>query len=349
MSRKPASVVYRRFNHTEHANGNSLELLIRTAMDKTPDSANHKLKERYKFRILKRTDDSVLANIYIDSGEYVFGDITQITQDEMQGLLDNSKDDAAFADIEQYEKPDDKDFIRSLMYWMVKGDHCFIIQSHSLRADSAEEYFNWVVNDKAKVLQNSCPIVLASKFDASSVGGDIQDIQEIIVGGTVAHQHGATALQIETHEAETLGSIERSLQTVKSKAQKVLEALFSDTAVVDKILSQIPEDSSLSVNVHIGYRTKKKKSSREILKNVEVGLRHLPDNQLQVRGKDGKRSPDGTIRLQHPVSIKCVLVGEKDMQRSTGRLDHTDVLRAMLEAYEVFRNNGKITDDISEG
>ncbi len=344
MFRKTVKIQYRRFFRQEESGGATFEALIRRAMDTVPNDATSKLKDRYKLRIHKRSDDSVLTNIYSDNGDLLFGDITQITQDEMQSLLDSSDGDAAYADIEQYEKPKDREFIRSLLYWMIKEDHFFVIQSHSLRADSAEEYFNWIVNVRGKVSKDDCPVVLVAKFDPEAAGGDLDDIQEIIVGSKVAHQPGEQALGIDPREKEEIRSISRGAQTGKSKALQVLAALFGDTAEVDKIIDEIPEGSSLSVDVHIGYRTKKKKADRQVLKNVEVGLRHLPDHQLQVLGKEGRRSSDGKIRLHHMASVKCVMVGEGENERSTGRLDHNDVLRAMIEAYTVFKNNGKISD-----
>ncbi|WP_156939568.1 hypothetical protein [Desulfocurvus vexinensis] len=348
MWRKPVTVHYRRFTWDTNPPRKSFEELVRQAAEHQPQGSPAKLKERYRLRMLRRDEDSLFINALAVEKDYLFGDITHFTKDQTQALFDDSKEDAPMADVQQLPKPENGELIHSLMYWMVKNDHVFLLQSQSLRTEAAEEYFSWLLADKTGVLPKGVKVVFASKFDAQAVGGDLEDIREVIVGGTVTRQAGPESLPTETVVEES-GGLSQTLLAGWLKARKVLVALIDNEADVEKIMQKLPEDGSLSVEVHIGYKTKKRKMSRAILKDLEVGLRNLPDSQLQVRGKDGRQAPDGTVRLQHPASVLFVTHGEGEAKRPTSLLQPEDVLRSMLEAYNVFVSNGKITDGVQRG
>lgn len=106
----------------------------------------------------------------------------------------------------------------------------------------------------------------------------------------------------------------------------------------------VPVDAELNVQVHIGYQTKKRKIDRVALKNLETGLRNLPDSQLQVKSKGSRQGTDGTIRLHHNASVRLVKVQDGDSHLIGTLLDPADVLRAMVEAYSNFVANGKIQE-----
>lgn len=273
--------------------------------------------------------------------DYVFGDITHFTKDQTQALFDDSDEEAAMADVQQLPKPNQGELIHSLMYWMLKDDHVFLLQSHSLRTEGAEAYFSWLLANQTEVLPNGSKVVLASKFDEQAVGGNLEDIREVIVGGTVARQAEKEVVPVE-QVVEDAGTVKQTLLAGWQKTKKIISALIDNEADVEKIMQKLPEEGALSVEVHIGFKTKRKKMSRAVLKDLEVGLRNLPDSQLQVLGKDGRRSPDGSIRLQHTASILYVTHGEGRDKKPTSLLDPDDVLRAMQEAYNVFIANGKI-------
>ena len=110
------------------------------------------------------------------------------------------------------------------------------------------------------------------------------------------------------------------------------------------LLSAVPEDAELNVQVHIGYQTKRRKVNRTALKHLQTGLRNLPDSQLQVRTKGANLASDGTIRLHHSASIRLLRAQDGDSQIIGSLLDPSDVLRAMFEAYSTFLGNGKIQE-----
>ena len=107
-------------------------------------------------------------------------------------------------------------------------------------------------------------------------------------------------------------------------------------------MKAVPADAELNVQVHIGYQTKKRKIDRVALRQLETGLRNLPDSQLQIKAKGARVAADGTVRLHHDASIRLIKTLDGESQIIGTLLDPTDVLRAMVEAYSNFVANGKI-------
>lgn len=315
-----------------------------------------RLADRYALRIFTSGDDHLFVNVYHDDppseNGLVFGDILHFTKGHLQALFDAGQRDAASASVEQMRAPEKKEYIHSLMYWMIKDDHVFVIQSTSLKTESLENYLGWLLSTRTDVALASSSIILASKFDEDAVGGDLNDIQEIVIGGiaTPPPTDGTAEQPVErTIDVEQKGKIDTAARTGWQQAREILETLLGGTANVDKMMQAVPEGADLSVEVHIGYKTRKRTVSREGLKSLETGLRNLPDSQLQVKAKGGTKASDGSIRLHHSASVQVREVQDGDDKRPGSLLDPNDVLRAMKEAYAVFIANGKIGDNGQNG
>jgi len=298
----------------------------------------------------------LFINFFSDGREgtpLVFGDILHFTKGHLQALCTTANQDASMVPVQQIRAPAQSEYVHSQMFWMVKGDHAFVLQSQSLKTGEFEEYLEWLLKTCTNKMQATHNVVLESRFDAEAVGGDLGDIQEIIVGGvaaisplTVADK--TTSRAGETPEEERVvteqGHIDTGRRTGFAAAKEILSVLLGGDANVASLLSAVPEDAELNVQVHIGYQTKRRKVNRAALKHLQTGLRNLPDSQLQVRTKGANVAADGSIRLHHSASIRLLKAQDGDSQIIGSLLDPSDVLRAMFEAYATFLGNGKIQE-----
>jgi hypothetical protein len=69
------------------------------------------------------------------------------------------------------------------MFWMAKGDHVFVIQSISLKTEQWENYLKWLLSTQTTLLPAHLAVILSAKFAREMDGRDLDDIQEIVVGG----------------------------------------------------------------------------------------------------------------------------------------------------------------------
>jgi hypothetical protein len=77
-----------------------------------------------------------------DGGTFFFGDLTQYTRGFLQAIIAVS--DAPMLNVEQQPPPDGKEYLHSMMYWTVVGNHALMIQSRSLTGKHLEEYTTWL-------------------------------------------------------------------------------------------------------------------------------------------------------------------------------------------------------------
>ena len=347
--RKPVTIHYRKFSNSADTTL-SLEDMVRSAMNSDVRPGNT-IRSRYLERLFEQGTDSYFINTYSDSNEslsFVFGDILHFTKGHLQALCQTADDNAESVPVRQLRAPEQSEYVHSEMFWMVKGDHAFIIQSMSLKTAEFEDYLSWLLKTKTKLMPATSPVTLTSKFDVEEVGGDLEDIQEIIIGGVATQPPTINDPEPKTvervSEVTQSGQIDTGRKTGWATARKILSELLGGDANVASLMQSVPPDAELNVQVHIGFQTKKRKIDRVALAQLETGLRNIPDSQLQVRAKGGRVGSDGSIRLHHNASIRLIKAQDGENQIIGTLLDPTDVLRATVEAYATFLANGKIPE-----
>lgn len=276
------------------------------------------------------TEETLLMNLNHDGRSFYFGDLTLYTKGFMQALLEEAADAPMLA-VEQQPPPQGKEYVHSMMYWLVVNNHMFMIQSRSLGAKQLEEYLTWLLKDRTAAITPTGQVILQAKFDASDVGGDLADIREIIVGGTAAVSSraapepvldaGFKGAAVETHK-----KIARR-KPLFDKAFDVLLAVMNNEADVKKLLESVPAGADLEVSVHIGYKAKKEVSRAP----MQEALRNLPEGEITAIGRDG-RMTGNDIRLSHRASVI----------KNGSLLDAEDAIRALREAHKYMVDNGKI-------
>lgn len=355
--RKPVTIHYRKLERTtEDYPSLSLEELIKSAMQEVVDG--RQLKKSYVQRVQPAGEDNFFVNTYyesaVDGTPLVFGDVIHFTKGHLQALFGVADASAPAAPVQQMPAPALSEYVHSQMFWMVKGDHVFVIQSISLKTEQWENYLKWLLSTQTAKLQAHLPVILAAKFSREMGGGDLNDIQEIVVGGIatppaapteVPLADTATPEQLVEREITTAGGLDANRRTSWAQAREILKTLLGGDANVSKFMSAVPADADLRVEVHIGYKTRKRQVSRVALRQLETGLRNLPDSQLRVKSKGASRAADGSIRLHYDASVRLIKAKHGEVEKIGSLIDPADALRAMLEAYNNFVSNGKISDE----
>lgn len=331
VERKSLTVHYRRMDDATGALiGGTLETFIRGALTDMYDGGA--LSERWNRRawqVPPDNSDTLLMNVFHDDGVSFFGDLTIYTRGFMQALI-NNEPDAAMLPVEQRPPPEGREYIHSMMFWMAIGNHVMTIQSRSLSTKHLEQYLTWLLKERTTQIDANGQVLLTAKFDSDELGGDLDDIREIIVGGTAAVEAAPARLP---HEPIQERDVDQHVdvgarRSWGERAIGVLRAIMSNEADVQALLESIPDEADLDVSVHIGYKTKKRRVTRA---PMQQALRNLPDGDITAIGRHG-RLTGKDIRLSYPVRIL-----------TTGSLlDPTDARAKLRMAYDYFVENGKI-------
>ncbi|MCG9060126.1 hypothetical protein LH452_14630 [Laribacter hongkongensis] len=188
--RKSVTVHYRKFDSSELGDM-TLEQAFRNAMYEQIQEST--FAHKYRLRVWKNLNDNLFINYFTnknqDDASYMFGDLIHFTAGHLQALFDK-QNDAPTASVYQMPAPSQKEYIHSLMYWLIKDDHIFVIQSQSLKTDSLENYLTWFLKGKGETqcqdfIHTIPKVILQSKFDFGENGGDIDDIKQVVIGGVV--------------------------------------------------------------------------------------------------------------------------------------------------------------------
>ncbi|MGQ9370538.1 hypothetical protein [Azospirillum sp. A39] len=339
MPKKTVVVHYRRMEHIgEPLPGTTLEAACREAFCTQIDGT--RIADRLRHRIWTRDqagEDYLFANFYHDDGASLFGDVTHFTKGHMQALFQAGLIDEPVVPIRQMPAPEDMEYIHSIMYWLIVSNHVFILQSQSLKTRTLEDYLTWLISDKAATRAKPFQIVLSSKFDPAAVGGDLSNITGITIGGIIAPGVEADGevegpAQHVLHEAVQRGAITARRASAFAQAREILSTLLGGSAQADEYLRSVPQEAELSLEVHIGYKSRKRKIDRAPLKALETGLRNLDDGDLKVTARDGHKGPDGDIRLREPVSVETI----------GALINPVDAREKMLAVYQSLVKNEKI-------
>ena len=277
-------------------------------------------------------NDSYLMDIYQEGQQSFFGDLCLFSAGHKQAMIETQNTSAQFANVNQQKSPKGKEYLRSIMYWMVVNNHVLAIQSLAVGSNRLAQYLNWLLRQQTAIFAEDSVISLNSSLNADEIGG-LDEVTGLVIGGAdepaVTPVPQATA---STAQAEASHGTEKSrrLQGWGDTAKKVLEAIIPEPAEAESIIAEASETGSLKVFVDVRYRRKKKGMTAD--NDLAARLcKSLPEGQFRARGRHGKIS-DGDIRLHYPARI-----------RMDGSLpDIHDVKDKLTDAYNHFVSTGKI-------
>lgn len=289
--------------------------------------------------------ERMLNTFYAGDG-YVFGTVCLFSPGQLQALLQVADDEGAHPDLaevlEQLEiretaAPKGHEYVHGMTYWFATDDHFYQIQHVTLQAKAMEEYLTWLLRERSGVIESGHAVTLQWKFDRSQVGDD--ELTSIEIGGMMPETYRPPAPtddpapkeQVEQVQArETIG--ERVASSF-SAAKKVLDELIGEIET-EKIIDAMPAEASLDVRVNIGFRSTKRRLKREVMNNLETGLRNIADGEVVVRGRNGEvRGDDARLSMD---------MGVKRISATSGLLDPEDALRQMQEVHRRFLHDSKL-------
>lgn len=349
MATKRVKIHYRRLLRQEGTfpADRSLQDRIVVAMDsKKPDGTRVRDKAKYRLAPVPGHEGSQrLLNTYHADVGCVFGTVCLTSPGELQALIRVTDASSAHPDlaevmaqleIAEAAAPTGHEYVHGMTYWAAIEDHFYQIQHVSMQAKAMEEYLTWLLRDTSSISQSEA-VMLQWKFDRAQVGDD--ELESIQIGGLmpetvyeVPETSGAKD-PAATSEVETRESFGERIAATFAKARQVIVDLIGEVETA-KIIEAMPPDAALDVRVNIGFRAKKRKLKREVMSNLEAGLRNIADGEIVAKGKNGEvRGNDA--RLSMDMNVRRI-------SETSSLLDPADALGQILEVHRRFLHDGKI-------
>lgn len=324
---------YRQFEDATRAlKGETLEGALKRALGKIEGGASFRTRWAKRIWINGEHPEQRLGVCHLRVADsYVFGDLVSWEPGRHQPFLAEEMD-AVEPDIDDLPPPAHKQFVDSMMFWLITENHVFILQQGSLRPERLEAYLRWFLVERTGASDGSLQIMLADRIELSGGGREqaLADVKAIRIGGVAdpgaaANRHAPT---IEIGSRETR-RVERS--GGREWVNKILRDICGSDAEFRRTMEQVPEGTDLSVVLEIRFDTRKRVIDRDALARIARATRNLPDSDIAVETKSGVLKGD-QIRLNHHASIAMI--------RSL--LDRDQVLQGMIDAYSRFVRDGRI-------
>ena len=323
---KPAMVHYRKW--TQGTNTQSLSGAIAQALNVRRGGV--RLADDWKLRIAPVSGGSeqrrLVNNVHVDE-KSVFGCLCAYTAAEMQTFIatHRAQGQASNVPLEDIPAPSDGDFLHGIAYWLIIGNHCYIVQDARVRTKALEEYLTWLLLGENALVAK--PVILQAKFDTGDIGGDLGDIKNIEVGGLVP---GTPA-----REAEKLRSLGKRTAPF-SKGIRLLEELLGRIEA-NQLLEMVPSDADLKVVLQVFYKTRTRQVDRIAMDELATALRNMDDGDVRVRAKDGSLHSD-EARLHTSMTFRRV-------HDNGNLLELSDTRDKLMEVHRRFRYDDKISDE----
>jgi hypothetical protein len=352
MTTKRVKIHYRRLIRADKSfPADLLSERIAAAMD-TKLANGTRVRERVSNRVVPVVGSpgfERMLNTYHAGEDFVFGTVCLFSPGQLQALLkvaDDAGEHPNLAEVlEQLEiaeaaAPKGHEYVHGMTYWMATGDHFYQIQHTALQSKAMEEYLTWLLREQTGAIGANQAVLLQWKFDRAQVGDD--ELTSIEVGGLMPETYHPPAPEpgaatpgqgAQSEEVQTRETLGEKVASSFAKARQVLVDLIGEVETA-KIIETMPPEASLDVRVNIGFRAKKRRLKREVMNNLETGLRNIADGEVIARGRNGEvRGEDARLSLD---------MGVKRISDTSSLLDPADALRQMQEVHRRFLHDGKL-------
>ena len=346
LNKRHATVHYRKLARGADVlpSGRTLSESIREALYR-PHANGRRYIDDWATRVTSSpTNDEQkrLANDLDIDDMSVFGVLCVFTMGDMQALIDANTSPGPSAPlasvaISETRAPGNNEYIKGIAYWLVVGDHVYIVQHVAVKTKTFEEYLTWLLRESGIVSGNES-IVLQSDFDISQIGGDLGNVKSVEIGGLVPETLTKESQREDARESVSIEVRRRRSVTAKRApwpvAKKIIDLVLGSFAA-SEIVKSIPNNAALDVRLDIGYRTAGRRSSDSaFMQKVATAVRDLDDGEVKIRSKEGIiQGNEARLHEIMPFNL---------MHENSTLLDLADVRNKLLTVHQRFLEDDKI-------
>lgn len=294
--------------------GNTLQELLEQALAKlTPVSRRFELmgsEEDEAWRRFINTHRSALG--------MEFGNLVLYAPDQARHTIaiDDSADEL---DIEQIapgatEDGKKRQFLESILYYGIRGNHVILLQSIALKARDLEIHFNWLLrqaglldDQNAVFLNNFVPQPAQEKLSRAEVksvrlGTPLVDMP----GRSESTEYSPQGFEVKTTKFRPWGEGFDILRLIAPERMRGLS------------VEDLQAATDLEVFVEVTYRRQADEKSKKLLNRLTTALRHVGDDDLRIEFKGG-------VMIGSELQVKAL----KSIVTYNGLVDPQDVFLAM--------------------
>lgn len=264
----------------------------------------YRVKQRQQ-KVSTSSDDTIFINHISEYKNMIFGELVIIEIGKSQQVISLDDDaseyviktlassDLAFDDDNEDSQKKQKEFVESVLYFGIIGNHLAIIQSRALTARILESYLDWLLGEASEAMSDDYAIILKDTAN--------QKIQQKLE--TTPVKKLVLTTPIEAEEIQESTEVAKTSYSLSDKIVKVLQALLKDDFSNHKFEDDL-DGANLKMKLEMTYDRKTSASGQRILDSVASSLRHSDDYKIELN--DGTEITADQLKLSGTIPIEII-------------------------------------------
>jgi hypothetical protein len=203
-----------------------------------------------------------------------------------------------------------REFIESILYFGISGNHIVVLQSRSLTTRELETHLAWFLTSLSDHLKTGTVFVLKDKPK--------EDVMRKILQRPVKTVSIGAPVYAELQQSQVDGGEKTTQWLPVGKGADLLKAYLGEqwrSLIQQSKLEDCLDDANLEVRLQVTYLRKTNPSGEALLRNIATAARHYPDEDVAVELVGGTKLSGADIRLWDTIKLKTYksLVDEHDL------------------------------------
>lgn len=236
---------------------------------------------------------------------------------------------------------DTTEFLESLAYFGVMGNHMVVMGSQSLKSKELERHLNWYLNTltqqgiNSAVMLSDKPTLKAMKQLRSAPA------KSVSIGSDILYEDSSSPMtdapQTETYEKDVIEA--KSVRwTPVGLGAKILECLKENGYVGDFNFEDTLDNANLQVSIEFKYNRKTTTSGQRVIDTLSTSLRHIDKDDVKINLKGGGEIKGDDLKLSRSISVVFM----------DGKVDESDLYFKMKQWLDEKINTGEVTPDLQD-
>lgn len=248
-----------------------------------------------------------MINSIKEDSSMLFGQLIFVCPEQAQIIL-NMEEGASVYTINSYslntdsdkEKKIKKEFINSILYFLIYRNHVVVMQSKALSTRDLETHLFWFL-DRAKLLNDNSEFILQIQPPKETLEIiEKNPVKTIKIGSELAVSKPEKTKNTDNTEVTE----SKAVKLKNALSLDVLRAILPDSILDDKTLIECFDDANLQVNLEILYLRKTTQKGQEFIDTVASSLRHIVnEDDLKIKLKGGGTLNGDKLQLSTPIKI----------------------------------------------
>ncbi|HHL31066.1 MAG TPA: hypothetical protein ENJ41_00680 [Oceanospirillales bacterium] len=247
-------------------------------------------------------------------GGMLFGNLVLYTAGVHQNMIAFKEDEEElnFEDIPPPQKKDGRhrEFLDSVLYFGVLGNHVVVAQSSALRSRELENHWMWLLSDCTKVLNGDDRVMLIDQ----STKATRKTLQKAHVKSVILGSELETIPEQDSTETTTLKT-KKLRYTPVGKARDLLQAIVGEDFFSRNKLEDSLDDANLHVTLEISYLRKTTENAQKLLDNLAVSMRHTDKDDVAIKLEGGGTIKGDDLNINGPIRVNSHngIIEEQDL------------------------------------